>query len=293
MKKILLALLLMLPCFVNAMEIEKVFIDSEIEIAGGLYVREIIVVKNQDQDLNLNVYLSDKSLMDFDGSVESFIGSKIYNATDVSIKNISTIKDGTDVNEMYKENFKENYLTEIKNYKLDTKDGYTTIKLKNTNKTVTYYLEYSITNILVEHNDCAEFYYRYFDKFDYDIKSVSIITRLPNESKLFEVWAHGNKKNSTVSKDINSYLVLNEIKEYKKNTFLDNRIIFDKDLFMININKDKKSNINAIDLIKQTEKELEKSVDVNLIRWLLYGSCVFLMILICAYVVYRKRTKKN
>ena len=293
MKKIVLIIMMFVLFTINvkATSIEKIYIDSETEIAGGLKIKELVKVTNQDGPININIFYKDKSLStkSLDGS--SLKENAIYNGSGVLMGKIGIINDPLFADEYSEASFYDSYVTPIEMKYNDTGENYI-VTLNSSNKENIYYIEYTVLNVLVEHKDCAELYYRFIDTFNYDVKSITVITKLPYHSDLFKVWAHGSK-NTVVSIDGKSSMVHNEITNYKKGEYLDNRILFDLKLFVLNLNKDKKSNIEAVNLIEAVEKERLSNTKINdILKTGLIVSVLVLVILIISFAIY-KTVKKN
>jgi len=277
---------------VNATSIEEIYIDSEIEIAGGLYIKQIISVKDQNEDLKIKLYQKDNSLKKFNNDEESLYSSDIYNPSGAKLFKVGIVKEDANINEYNNDDFYDNNVSEIE-YEIKEDNNSYIIVFPKTKEDVIYYLEYTVLNILVEHNDSAEFYYRYIDNFGYDVKSIDIITTLPYSSELFKVWAHGSK-NMKVSLDSKRSIVHSEIINYKKDEYLDNRILFDKGLFAININEHKKSNMDAIELIEKIENErLNNTKNNNILKIALVISLSLLILSIVVYFIYTKFKKRR
>ena len=63
MKKILFIILLFTSFIkIDALDINKMYIDSEIDISGNLLVKEIIEINNLDEDFNYKMYFKDMNL---------------------------------------------------------------------------------------------------------------------------------------------------------------------------------------------------------------------------------------
>ena len=293
MKKMFLIIMMFVLFTINvkATTIEKIYIDAETEIAGGLKIKELVKVTNQDEPININIFYKDKSLStkSLDGS--SLKENAIYNGSGVLLSKIGVIKDPLFADEYSDASFYDSYVTPIEMKYNDTGENYI-VTLNSSKKENIYYIEYTVLNVLVEHKDCAELYYRFIDNFNYNVKSITVITKLPYHSDLFKVWAHGSK-NTVVSIDGKSSMVHNEITNYKKGEYLDNRILFDLKLFALNVNENKKSNIEAINLIKAVEKERISNTKINnMLETGLLLSVLILVTLIISFGIY-KTVKKN
>lgn len=285
MKKIIISLLLLIPFMVKA-DINKMYIDSEVDIAGNLIVKEIIEVDSTDEFILSIPYKSQNSKVYKENDIVKD-DSIIYDAENIQINKIGTIDTEYDINDLYKDDFSKN-VTEYKDYKTNNTKTNIEITFEETKKNKIYYLEYLVLCTLVKHNDSAELYYSYIRNSNQNIKEAVIITRLPENSSLFEVYAHGNNK-INVSKDDKDSIVLTKINNLKRGSSYNIRILYDKDIFKIAINDSKKSNINAINLIKDIENsKLNKSNFLNVYK---YISIPLIIVLIVSFIVIKRKTK--
>lgn len=236
MKKIIISLLLLIPFMVKA-DINKMYIDSEVDIAGNLIVKEIIEVDSTDEFILSIPYKSQNSKVYKENDIVKD-DSIIYDAENIQINKIGTIDTEYDINDLYKDDFSKN-VTEYKDYKTNDTKTNIEITFEETKKNKIYYLEYLVLCTSVKHNDSAELYYSYIRNFNQNIKEAVIITRLPENSSLFEVYAHGNNK-INVSKDDKDSIVLTKINNLKRGSSYNIRILYDKDIFKIAINDSKK-----------------------------------------------------
>lgn len=285
MKKIITSLLLLIPFMVKA-DINKMYIDSEVDIAGNLIVKEIIEVDSTDEFILSIPYKSQNSKVYKENDIVKD-DSIIYDAENIQINKIGTIDTEYDINDLYKDDFSKN-VTEYKDYKTNDTKTNIEITFEETKKNKIYYLEYLVLCTSVKHNDSAELYYSYIRNSNQNIKEAVIITRLPENSSLFEVYAHGNNK-INVSKDDKDSIVLTKINNLKRGSSYNIRILYDKDIFKIAINDSKKSNINAVNLIKDIENsKLNKSNFLNVYK---YISIPLIIVLIVSFIVIKRKTK--
>lgn len=285
MKKIIISLLLLIPFMVKA-DINKMYIDSEVDIAGNLIVKEIIEVDSTDEFILSIPYKSENTKVYKENDIVKD-DSIIYDAENIQINKIGTIDTEYDINDLYKDDFSKN-VTEYKDYKTNDTKTNIEITFKETKKNKIYYLEYLVLCTSVKHNDSAELYYSYIRNSNQNIKEAVIITRLPENSSLFEVYAHGNNK-INVSKDDKDSIVLTKINNLKRGSSYNIRILYDKDIFKIAINDSKKSNINAVNLIKDIENsKLNKSNFLNVYK---YISIPLIIVLIVSFIVIKRKTK--
>lgn len=285
MKKIIINLLLLIPFMVKA-DINKMYIDSEVDIAGNLIVKEIIEVDSTDEFILSIPYKSQNSKIYKENDIVKD-DSIIYDAENIQINKIGTIDTEYDINDLYKDDFSKN-VTEYKDYKINDTKTNIEITFEETKKNKIYYLEYLVLCTSVKHNDSAELYYSYIRNSNQNIKEAVIITRLPENSSLFEVYAHGNNK-INVSKDDKDSIVLTKINNLKRGSSYNIRILYDKDIFKIAINDSKKSNINAVNLIKDIENsKLNKSNFLNVYK---YISIPLIIVLIVSFIIIKRKTK--
>lgn len=285
MKKIIISLILLIPFVIKA-DIDKIYIDSEVDISGNLIVKEIIEMDNNDS-FTLEIPYKNNNSKEYKEKDIIKDDSIIYDAEGIQINKIGTLDKEYDINDLYKSDF-NNSVKEYKNYKTsDTKKSMKII-FESTKEKKIYYLEYLVLAISVKHNDAAELYYSYISNSNYNIKEAAIITRLPENSNLFEVYAHGNNK-INVSKDNKDSIVLTKINNLKKGSNYNIRILYDKDIFAVAINDSKKSNINAVDLIKNIENsKINKSNFINIYK---YVSIPLIIVLVITFIVVKRKIK--
>ena len=272
-----------MPFMVKA-DINKIFIDSEVDISGNLIVKEIIET-DSNESITLDIPYKNIDAKEYKENDIVKDDSIIYNGHNIQINKVGTLDKEYDINSLYKE---ELDVKEYKDYTEEDDAGYKKITFnKNSDKNI-YYLEYLVLCVSVKHNDSAELYYPYFRASNQNIKEIVIMTRLPYTSKLFEVYAHG-KRNIEVSKDTKDQIVLTKINNLKNKESFSLRILYDKDIFKIAINDSKKSNIDAIDLIKNIEKE--KQTTTNFLNIYKYLSIPIIIVLIVVFFLLKRKKK--
>ena len=81
---------------------------------------------------------------------------------------------------------------------------------------------------------------------------------------------------------------------YKKGNDSDLRVVYDKDLYQIVYNKDKKTNIDAIDIIKNIENDrLTNTKTNNVIIYIVFVIIVILVVILTILIIkYKKMLKK-
>ena len=281
MKKILLILLVFISFIkVNALSIDKMYIDSEIDISGNLLVKEVIEINNLNEDFDYKLYFKDMNL--------TLNDKNYYDGINISIENIGLLNEDYDLNLLNKDDFKK-YIKESNDIETIKNDNNYSVKIKKNNKKTYIYMVLSLSVI---HNDIAEFYYKYLNNLEYDIKELKIIFKLPYSSNTFDVYAHSNMK-ANITKDDKNYLVIIQKKDYKKDNDLDLRVLYDKDLYQVVYNKNKKSNIDALDLIKNIENDrISSTKRNNILPYVFTSIIVILIVFITIFIIKYKHIKK-
>ena len=284
MKKILLILLVFISFIkVNALSIDKMYIDSEIDISGNLLVKEVIEINNLNEDFDYKLYFKDMNL--------TLNDKNYYDGINISIENIGLLNEDYDLNLLNKDDFKK-YIKESNDIETIKNDNNYSVKIKKNNKKTYIYIDYMVLSLSVIHNDIAEFYYKYLNNLEYDIKELKIIFKLPYSSNTFDVYAHSNMK-ANITKDDNNYLVIIQKKDYKKGNDLDLRVLYDSDLYAVIYNNDKKSNMDAYNIIKEIEDErLNNTKMGNIFLYVLIALMIILVVIILVFVIKYKRKRK-
>mgnify|MGYP004558245333 FL=1 len=282
MKKILLMIItFILFIRVDALNINKMYVDSEIDISGNLLVKEIIEIDNLDEDFDYKLYFKDMNL--------TLNDKNYYDGVNISIENIGLLNEDYDLNLINKDDFKK-YIKESSDIETIRNDNNYSIKIKKNDKKTYIYIDYIVLSLSVIHNDVAEFYYKYLNNLEYDIDELKIIFKLPFSSSEFDVYAHSKMK-ANITMDNENYLVIIQKKDYKKGNDLDLRVLYDKDLYQVVYNKNKKTDIDALDMIKNIENDRLNNTRVNNI--LPYVFIVVIVILIAIIVIFVIKFKKG
>ena len=213
MKKVIIFLIMLLfPLFVFAdnLEVSTHIVDTEVEIAGAIKVKELILVKGNAEYLNrkLNYYSFGTSSWDGKSKVD-YEGSSFYNAHSISINKVSAFKltDKIDINNLNRDETSALKEFDLKNptkegYSYhDNKDGTGDLKiLYPIKEEIAFYIEYTVNNVVVKHNDIKELNYTFKNlNLNADKTIVRVITPYPVNEKdldLYNIWIHGPRKNS-------------------------------------------------------------------------------------------------
>lgn len=262
--KMIIVLLISLPIITKAdavdYDITNYYINADILENGDVLVTELIVL-----DGTFNGYIRDieyrNALLE-----EGYQNNKIYNASNLNVLDISAKKvknvtfatltesDYTSLTSGKASNlgYVESKITNGKSYKM---------YFRSNNEKVAFKITYTLTDVVVLHEDVAELYWTFIGK-DYDdkIKDLQIKVNLPQKdnSGNFRVWAHGEMSGEIQAYD-DSYL-LATVKNLDAHDSVDIRTTFATSL----INESliiKKTNEKALDGI--IEVETERAEEMN------------------------------
>ena len=165
MKKIvMIIILLFMPIFVKGSSLNKLYIDSEMDITGNLIVREIVEFDFDNKE-PINIYYRNQI-------------DNLHKSSAIILKRVGILDDIKNISEFYNNDFTDKHINFIEEYNSDDDNEYLNIYFENRE---IYYLEYIVLNISVKYKDASEFYYRYLYNFNYDIKDGIILFRLPNK----------------------------------------------------------------------------------------------------------------
>ena len=321
MKKLYLFLILLIFPFIAHAEVDyditDYYITSDIEVAGGLKIKELVVLDGTFNGYERNIVYRNDSLEEWKAGNVNFEKSSIYNAVGIDNLKVAAMKVNGDVSFDTMKNI-SNYASEVDSANLGESNVYTKTKNSNgidvrmympaNNEKVAFYLEYVVANAVVMHNDVAELYFPFIgDKFSDDIDNVNVQVFLPaaDTSNNFRIWAHG-----PLSGEINKYQNENKenigliasIKDLKANTGFDIRVTFDKSLILVPQFLHH-SNEDALDKILEVENK--RADDANAkrkkikavyysIKYAAIGYLIFLIVMwIYIYVKFDKEYKAD
>lgn len=261
-KKILLWIILLIPISVKAYvnyDITDYYIDATIEENGDLSVQELIVLDGTFHGYVRDITYKNSKLS---SNSNSYSNNDIYNAkglTDVSVsaKKLEGEVTFQTFNEVFKPLKREYFKEEATNgdyVESSIQDGKSyRMYYEGQEEKVAYLIQYRIQSAVVMHEDIAELYWTFIgDGFEDEIHNLQIKVHLPQEdlSDLFRLWAHGDIT-GTIQK-LDSQTVLASMKSLSKNSPVDLRITFDKNL-ITNPAQLNKTNENALDKILEVE----------------------------------------
>lgn len=298
-------------------KIDDYIVDASIDVSGNMVVKEVIKVKGSFNGYIRDLVYKNSELDEFDGSLNSFKGSSIYNATSLEIRKVGSVeyKSSGELNySIFNEEINEfSECSESKNcYEKGIIDDGISLKMYNEtdNGSTYFYIEYLLGNVVVLHNDVAELYYNFVgEEFDDDIKNYQLRVALPNivSKDDIRIWAHGPLEGEVrFWKDDNQDIYYGgylRVSNLSKNTPVDMRMTFPKNLILVNHPFLKKSGVDALDNILKVEET--RADEANKIRQksriFTYGTYTMsityiiltILLFIYIYLKYDKEVKTN
>ncbi len=307
---ILLCSFLCIPTFVSAKTdvfIENLYMDVSINEDGSITVKEIDSYKGSYNGLYASFGYKNPQASTFHGTKEDFSGSDIYNGSAIVNLKVGDIDNShLSFDSLNSENI--NYYEEVTSGNIgdygvyEKEDDTEAVKLKvynpSSRKKAMYY-EYTILDMVVEHNDVSELAWTIFngENMENSISNAVIKIRLPKEDKTMRAWGHGVLQGDlTRNSDREVTLTIKDMGEYND---LGVRVLLDKNT----VHATKKSNIDGYKNIMEVEDQLAKEanaqrekarkkvffIKLSSILWLI----VMLSYLIYVYIKYDKEYKYN
>lgn len=217
---------------------QKLYQDIKINIDGSITVKEAAVLSGEYNGRLRNIEFKNKNsnifsgiYSNFTGNTDIYDGSKITNIKigDISKNNFSTINDINKLEKVY---------TRVDSassgsygaYKLTVSDYGADFKIFcPSTKNKVFYMEYTIEDAVVVHNDIAELYWNVMGTgYEERIADFQVLIHLPEEDNDVRIWTHGplSGVNAIINKKTLSFKDRN-VYPYTAETV---RIMFDKEL---------------------------------------------------------------
>lgn len=238
-----------------------VYQDITINNDGSVTVKEVMWLNGEYNGSKRKIEFKDTPAYPFTGIYSNFSGdTDIYDATnvsnikvfDISQSNFHSIEDMYNVeNEFEKVTNASKGKYGVYTVDLNSFDAEVTIYCPSKKKKV-FYLEYTINDAVVVHNDVAELYWTFLEnETNETILDYQAIFHLPQEDNNVMVWSHGPASGKCSIVD-NKTLSLTDtnIMPNKSETI---RIMFNKELVP---NATKKSNVNGKEYIIKYENAM-------------------------------------
>ena len=266
--KIIYTLLLLLPVITYAYGIENFYINATLESDGDLRVQEYFNMNGDFNGMERILNFANENNYSFRPELESYGTSKLYDGSDIEINEVRAVSISSNFNfkDVEGKKFKEVSSAEVGDYGVYTlytdSEGASLKIFLPDRKNKAFYIDYTIKNIAVAHNDVGELYWQIpINGLREDIENLEVTVKFPKNENEFRVWAHGPLHGS-VSKSGNTILKakINGVSAYSK---IDVRSTFD-----LNVIKDtsKYSHVFALDKILNYENSAAEQANYERIQ---------------------------
>lgn len=260
MKKILytiiLSFTLVLPIKINAKEgITNYYIDVTVLNNGDVSVKEIFTMNGTFNGME-RILKFQGNTNAFDGTINSFKGSDIYNGDSIIINEVKGIPyldsiKYDDINNIGI-TFEESNYASVGDYGLYTKelkyDGLNLLIYNPSKRKNAFYIDYTITDMSIIHNDVAELGFNVFTEMNEYINNLEIYVHVPNNKDILKIWGHGPLWGESEILDKNTVKL--SIEDLEAYTAVDFRLVFDKSVLS---ESTKITNVDALDKIIDLE----------------------------------------
>lgn len=235
--------------------------DITINTDGSVTVKEAMWLNGDYNGANREIEFKDYSAYPFTGIYSNFSGdTDIYDATgisnikvyDISQANFNSLKDINNIEKEFKK-VKKASKGKYGVYTVENKATHSDVSIYcPSKKEKVLYLEYTIEDAVVVHNDVAELYWCFAENISSEtILDYQAIVHLPQEDQNVMVWSHGPPSGKCSIVDYKTLsLTDTNIAPYKFETL---RIMFDKKLVP---QAKKTSNVNGKEHIIKYEKAM-------------------------------------
>jgi len=306
---LILLFILVIPTKILARKgITNYYIDATVLSNGDINVREVFTMNGSFNGMNRIINFRGSNKL-FDGSTESFKGSAIYNGDSIIINEIKGIPYSNSIHysDINNNGIKFNQVRYANKgdygvyTKTNTSNGVDLLIYNPNNRNNAFYIDYTITNMAIVHNDIGELGFNIFTTLSEYVHNLEMYIHIPNNSNLLKVWAHGPLWGESKILDKNTIKV--SIKDLEPYTGVDVRITFDKEV----LNESNKiTNVDALNKIIELEtiqaeianqeREQAKKIIESQKRSEFIGNAFkvtwFVTLFIIIYIVYIKHDKE-
>ena len=234
-------------------KVTNLSINADIKENGDAYIEEHIALKGA-----FNGYIRD---LYYQGDYSLYDASslQLLDICEIDIINIDQF-DNVDSDCFTRVNQGQNGESYV--YEETNTINYKSLKMYkyNPSGTAVFSIRYILKDVVVIHNDIAEFYWTFIGtEFDDQIDEVKININLPAASNELRAWAHGplNGEIDLIGKD----KVIAKLDKLPANNLIDVRMVFDREIVPLGT---KLSHQNSFDEI--IEGEQKRADDVNKLR---------------------------
>ncbi len=299
--------IVLVPTLVFAKDgISEYYIDLTVEKNGDVTVEELFILEGTFNGYERVINFQNEFANTFDGSLESFNGSEIYNGDSVIIHEIRSVsvQNNSDLKALLGEGtlFKESTSAttgEFGKYTVTDNWNGKNIRIYNpsSNGQKGFYIKYTITNMAVVHNDIAEIGFNIFTDQTEDIDHLEMHIHIPNNQTELRAWGHGVLWGQT--ENIGKDEVLLTIQDLEAYQAVDVRVIFDPSVVLESTKMSGEDGLPSIlsveatkaeeaNRIREQEKEKQRRQELfQKIITFLSGAWLIGLIVIIGYVYWK------
>ncbi len=306
-KFIIISLLvfLLIPLKIEAKSPTAKFLsDIEIQSNGDIKVKELIKLNGDYNGLSRNLYFRNNDATIYEAPNESALegNTTLYDGSSLTIDKIGTINDNNSLDF-------SSFTTEINDYQnvdyaTKGESGVYTINHTSSgpelmiynpssNKQI-FYIEYTIKDVIVIHNDIAEFAYNVLgDGYTENIDDYEVKVTLPEEDSDYRVWLHG-PLNGNISR-VNDNTALGTYNFLGAYNAVSIRLLFNKDIVSL---ATKQSGLTAKDKIIAIESKLadeanEERDKLRMQNNIIYGLSIIWLLSCLIFIIMKIRSSKK
>ena len=253
--KFLYIFLILFPIITYAEGIENFYIKATLEQDGDLRVREYFNLDGEYNGFQRIINYKNDDAYVFQANLNSYGGSDLHNGSNIYINEIRAVDVNSKFNfsEIKGDKFTKVSSAEKGDYGVYTVtkdyDGYTyTIYLPDDEEKA-FYIDYTITELAILHNDVGELGWNIFTELNEDVENLEIEITFPNNQNEFRVWAHGPLNGVVTPKNNNTLIAT--VQNFRSYQDLDVRATFDKEVISLS---NKKTNVDALQKILNYEE---------------------------------------
>lgn len=205
---------------------------------------------------NFSSYYGDTLSSTNDGTIYNGKGLILneIRGIEFSDKELNLIKENGDLFKKVNNASKGDYGVYIPN---KNSNGENYLIYNNSKMNKDFYLDYTLQNIAILHNDIGELGLNLFTEMKESIHNLEVYIHVPNNKTLFRIWAHGPLNGETKIIDMTTAKLT--IQDLDANTAIDFRIAFDKNI----LTTKKISNVSVLDKIIDIETKLANDANID------------------------------
>ena len=249
--------------------IDHFYSDITVLENGDLKVKELIVLNGKYNGFERVINYKNEYAPVFDGTESSFEGSDIYNGDQIILSKIAEVKipNKYDFSLIKKPGQSFQKVNSASNgskrkYVATSSSNGQIYRMynKNNSGSLGFYLEYTVKNVAIRHNDIAEVGWNLMgNELSNRINHYEAYIHIPNNQKELRAWAHG-PLNGNVEL-VNRKTIKITVSDIYLNTSFDTRFVFDLNVIF---NSTKTTNITALPIILNVETK--KADEANQMR---------------------------